>query len=148
MLDRPPRRPREPIISAGLWRMMAGYGLAIAASTLLALVAAKHWLGLDTAATTTVSFLTIALAQLWHVFNMRGRRSAVLRNAVTRNRLVWYALALCLGLIVAALTVPPLATALQIEAIGVQGWALAVGCSVLPLMAGQVWLGIPARRHG
>jgi Ca2+-transporting ATPase len=148
VLDRPPRRPQEPIISAGLWRTMAGYGLAIAASTLLALVAARHWFGLDTAATTTVSFLTIALAQLWHVFNMRGRHSEVLRNAVTRNRLVWYALALCLGLIVAALTLPVLARALQIEVIGPEGWALAVGCSALPLAAGQVWLGAAAGRNG
>lgn len=140
VLDRPPRRPQESIISAGQWRMMAGYGLVIAASALLALVAARYWLGFDTAATTTVSFLTIALAQLWHVFDMRGRGSGVLRNAVTRNRLVWYALALCVGLIVAALTVPVLATALQIGAIGVEGAALAVGCSVLPLAVGQVWL--------
>ena len=86
ILERPPRRPREPIISAGHWPMMAGYGAAITASTLLALLAARHWLGLDSAAVTTVSFLTIALAQLWHVFNMRGRGSEVLRNAVTRNR--------------------------------------------------------------
>lgn len=140
VLDRPPRQPREPIISAGLWRMMTGYGALIAASTLLALAGAKYWLGLDTAATTTVSFLTIALAQLWHVFNMRGRGSGVLRNAVTRNRLVWYALMLCLGLIAAALTVPVLATALQIAAIGIKGWALAIGCSVLPVAAGQAWL--------
>ena len=140
ILERPPRRPREPIISVGQWPMMAGYGAAITASTLLALLAATHWLGLDSAAVTTVSFLTIALAQLWHVFNMRGRGSEVLRNAVTRNRFVWYALALCLALIVLAVTVPMLATALGIQAIGVAGWALAVGCSLLPLVAGQVWL--------
>jgi Ca2+-transporting ATPase len=140
VLDRPPRRPGEPIIPSRLWRAMAGYGVAISASTLLAIVAATYWLRLDTAAATTVSFLTIALAQLWHVFNMRGRGSTVLRNAVTANRLVWYALALCLVLIVLAVTVPVLATALGIAAVGVEGWALAVGCSLLPLAAGQLWL--------
>ena len=140
VLDRPPRRPGEPIIPSRLWRTMAGYGLAISASTLLAIVAATYWLGFGTAAATTVSFLTIALAQLWHVFNMRGRGSGVLRNAVTANRLLWYALALCLGLILLAVNVPALATALQIQAIGFEGWALAVGCSLLPLAAGQLWL--------
>lgn len=146
VLDQPPRRPKEPIISASLWRMMAGYGVAIAASTLLALVAARYWLEYDTATTTTVSFVTIALAQLWHVFNMRGPRSAVLCNAVTRNRLVWCALVLCLGLIAAAFTIPVLAKALQIQAIGIQGWALALGCSVLPLVAGQTWLAVRGRK--
>ncbi|MBY0387035.1 MAG: cation-transporting P-type ATPase [Mycobacterium pseudokansasii] len=146
VLDQPPRRPKEPIISASLWRMMAGYGVAIAVSTLVALFAARYWLEYDTATTTTVSFVTIALAQLWHVFNMRGPRSAVLCNAVTRNRLVWCALALCLGLIAAAFTIPVLAKALQIQAIGIQGWALALGCSVLPLAAGQTSLAVRGRK--
>ncbi|WP_123024430.1 cation-translocating P-type ATPase [Mycolicibacterium stellerae] len=140
VLDRPPRRRGEPIIRPRLWRAMTCYGLAISASTLLSIVVAMHWLGFDAAATTTVSFLTIALAQLWHVFNMRGRGTGVLRNAVTTNRLVWGALALCLGLIVVAATVPVLATALQIEAIGARGWGLVLVCSLLPLAAGQLWL--------
>ncbi len=140
VLERPPRQPQEAIVSTGQWRVMAGYGLVIAASTLLALLAARHWLGHNTAATTTVSFLTIAMAQLWHVFNMRGRRTGILRNAVVRNRLVWYALALCLGLLVSAVTISVLATALQIESIGFEGWAVAVGCSMLPLAVGQAWL--------
>ena len=140
VLHRRPRQRGEPIIPSRLWRIMTGYGLAIAASTLLAIVAATYWLGLDTAAATTVSFLTIALAQLWHVFNMRGRGTGVLRNVVTRNPFVWYALGLCLGLIALAVTVPALATALEIETVGVAGWALAVGCSLLPLAVGQAWL--------
>ena len=148
VLDRRPRPPGEPIVTSSLWRIMAGYGLAISASTLAALVAAEYWLGLDAAAATTVSFLAIALAQLWHVFNMRSVRSGVLRNAVTCNRLVWYALALCLGLIVLAVTAPVLATALQIQPIGVEGWALAIGCSLLPLAAGQLWLALHHEPYG
>ncbi|WP_025735227.1 cation transporting ATPase C-terminal domain-containing protein [Mycobacterium genavense] len=94
--------------------------------------------------------LTIALAQLWHVFNMRGRRSSLVRNAVTRDRFVWYSLALCLVLIVAAVSIPVLASVLQVVPIGVEGWTLAIGCSLLPLLAGQAWLGADCRResHG
>jgi Ca2+-transporting ATPase len=46
ILARPPRPPEEAILSAVQWRAVALYGPAIAASTLIALVAAKHWLGL------------------------------------------------------------------------------------------------------
>ncbi|SOX55278.1 ATPase [Mycobacterium ahvazicum] len=146
VLHRPPRRPHEPIITAGHWRTMTGYGVAIAASTLLSIVFVTQVVGLGGAATTTVSFLTIALAQLWHVFNMRGRRTTLLDNAVTRNPLVWWALALCLVLIGAAFTIPVLAGVLQIHAIGVKGCVVAVGCSLLPLGAGQAWLGVNWRR--
>ena len=140
VLTRPPRPPKEPILSTGQWQAVAFYGVAITASTLAALIAAAEWLKLDAGQTTTVSFLTIALSQLWHVFNMRSRRSGLWRNAVMQNRLVWYSLALCLGLILAAVNVPVLAAALEIAPIGVEGWALAVGCSLLPLVVGQAWL--------
>jgi Ca2+-transporting ATPase len=39
-----------------------------------------------------------------------------------------------------AITVPPLVIALEIAPIGIDGWALAVGCSLLPLVGGQLWL--------
>ncbi|MBY0512004.1 MAG: cation-transporting P-type ATPase [Rhodospirillaceae bacterium] len=140
VLARPPRPPKEPILSVGQWRAVALYGAAISASTLFALVVSTEWLALTAEQATTVSFLTIALAQLWHVFNMRSRRSGFWRNAVTENPLVWYALALSLGLILAAVHMPVLATALQIAPIELEGWALAIGCSLLPLIGGQLWL--------
>ena len=140
VLDRPPRPPREPIITRGLWRIMAAYAAAIALSTMAAQFVALQWLGLSPAAARTVSFLTIAFAQLWHVFNMRTPGSSVLRNAVTSNRLIWYALLLCAVLLVGAVTVPALADTLGTAPIGVGGWALAMLASALPLLAGQLWL--------
>lgn len=140
VLSRPPRPSRESIVTSAHWRVMALYALAIAGSTLLAQFAALHWLGLGSAGAGTVSFLTIAFAQLWHVFNMRARGSSILRNAVTCNRLVWYALALCVALLVAAVAVPAVATALGNVGIGPAGWTLSIGASLLPLVAGQLWL--------
>ena len=56
----------------------------------------------------TVTFLTVAFAQLWHVFNMRHPTSGLLRNEITRNPWIWAALALCAGLLVTAAYVPSL----------------------------------------
>ena len=131
VLTRPPRPPGESILSAGHWRAVAFYGAAIAASTLVALIAAINWLELATEQAATVSFLTIALSQLWHVFNMRSRHSGLWRNVVTENRFVWCALLLCVGLILTAVNAPMLSEALQIAPIGAQGWALAIGCSLI-----------------
>lgn len=136
VLARRPRPAKETILAAEQWRAVVLYGAAITGSTLVALIGASKWLGLPPQEAATVSFLTIALAQLWHVFNMRSRRSRVWHNTVVQNRFIWYALALCLGLILAAVTMPVLAAALQIAPIGVEGWALAIGCSVMPLIGG------------
>lgn len=142
VLTRPPRAPKEPILSMEQWRVVTLYGIAITASTMAALIAASEWLELDRGQATTVSFITIAFAQLWHVFNMRSRHSRLWRNVVTRNRLVWYALALCFGLILMAVNLPVLASTLEISPIGTEGWMLAIGCSLLPLAAGQAWLAV------
>ena len=69
------------------------------------------WLGLDPG-TVTATFLTLAFAQLWHVFNMRAQGPAGMRNEITRNRWVWASLALCSALLVAPPYIPPLAEVL------------------------------------
>ena len=77
--------------------------LALTAGTFGALALARLGLDLDGASVVTVTFLTLAFAQLWHVFNMRHPQTGLLRNEVTRNPWLWGALVLCTAL----LAVPP-----------------------------------------
>jgi Ca2+-transporting ATPase len=86
----------------------------------------------------TVSFLTLAFAQLWHVFNMRDRDSNILRNEVSGNRFVWAALALCAALLLGAVYIPVLADVLKVVDPGLKGWALVLMMSLVPLVVGQV----------
>jgi Ca2+-transporting ATPase len=85
----------------------------------------------------TVSFLTLALAQLWHVFNMRNPGSAFFRNEITQNRFVWAALALCVGLLLLAVYLPGLAAVLKMEDPGTKGWSLVILMSLIPWVVGQ-----------
>jgi len=85
----------------------------------------------------TVSFLTLAFAQLWHVFNMRDQGSHLLRNETTRNRYIWGALLLCIGLIVVAVYVPGLATILKVTDPRLSGWLLILAARLFPLLVGQ-----------
>ena len=97
ILKRPPRNPKEPILGRSQWTVIVLHGLALTAGTFAALAAARLWLDLDGKSAVTVTFLTLAFAQLWHVFNMRHPRSGLLRNEVTRNPWLWGALLLCMG---------------------------------------------------
>ena len=139
-MARPPRDPREPILTRGLWTTIGAYGVVIAASVFGALLVARHMLGLSDRGAITVSFLALALAQVWHVFDMRDRGSHPLRNDVMRNRWVWGAIALCLLLLVAAVHGPLLPAVLGTEDPGLAGWALALGASFVPTLLGQIWL--------
>jgi Ca2+-transporting ATPase len=97
-----------------------------------------NWLGMEEGQAVTVSFLTLAFAQLWHVFNMRDQDSSLLRNEVTRNPFVWGALVLCTGLLLLAVYLPVLADVLKVVHPGLKGWALVLVMSFVPLVVGQI----------
>ncbi|MGD9867011.1 MAG: cation-translocating P-type ATPase [Hyphomicrobiales bacterium] len=137
IIQRPPRDPGRPIITRALWLGIIGHALSITVATLGALLIAMEVLGLEGENATTVSFLTLAFAQLWHVFNMRDPRSGMLVNAVTRNRLVWGALALCTAIIVAAMWFPLAADLLQLHEPAADAWAVILAMSLVPLLTGQ-----------
>jgi Ca2+-transporting ATPase len=85
----------------------------------------------------TVSFLTLASAQLWHVFNMRDRGTDPLRNEITANPYIWGALAICVALLLLAVYLPGLSDLLSTVNPGLNGWLLVLGMSFLPTLVGQ-----------
>ncbi|NIM50493.1 MAG: HAD-IC family P-type ATPase [Armatimonadetes bacterium] len=146
IMDHPPRDPREPILTSRHWKGVGGYGAGIAAAVLGALALSLLWLHIDTPRAVTVSFLTLAFAQLWHVFNMRDAASGILRNDVVSNTYVWGALSLCLVLLLGALYIPFLAHVLKVVPPDAAGWSVILGMSALPLIGGQVGKLVLARR--
>jgi Ca2+-transporting ATPase len=86
----------------------------------------------------TVSFLTLAFARLWHVFNMRDPASPPLDNDVVTNIYVWSALALCTALLLAAVYTPGVSAVLRLTAPGLTGWVLIAAISALPFATGQI----------
>ena len=137
VMDRPPREADEPILLRRHWFAIAGYGFVLTMAVLAALGLALLWLEMPEEQAVTVSFLTLAFGQLWHVFNTRSAGSGLFRNGVTRNPYVWCALALCTGLLLAATYVPGLADALKVRSPGLSGWAVIGGMSFVPLIVGQ-----------
>jgi len=139
VLERPPRDPEEPVMARRHWGAVAGHGTVMTAAVLAGLWAALGPMGTDTRAAVTISFLVLAFAQLFHVFNMAGTRAGVLVNDVSRNPWVWGAIALCTGLLLGAVYVPGPATVLQLTPPTAQGWLVVLGLALVPLAAGRLW---------
>jgi Ca2+-transporting ATPase len=142
VMQRRPRPSDESILTRNHWIAVAVYGTVITAAVLGAFAAGLLWLEVSEEAAVTVSFLTLALAQLWHVFNMRDAGSGPLRNDVVRNTWVWGALLLCLLLVAAAVFVPSLAGVLGVVPLSGSAWALVIACSLFPLLVGQTGLAL------
>jgi Ca2+-transporting ATPase len=84
----------------------------------------------------TVTFLTLAFAQLWHVFNMRHATSGLFHNEITRNPWVWAAFALCAGILITAAYVPSLLHMLHMAAPNIKMWGIVLAMSLTPLFTG------------
>jgi P-type Ca2+ transporter type 2C len=140
VLRRPPRDPREPLLGKLQWLFIVASAVLLTAATLATLLIGHQWLGLEGDALVTLSFLTLAFAQLWHVFNMRGARSGPLRNMVARNPRVWLALAFCSAILLTAVYWPPLAEPLHLIAPGQTGWGVMLALSLTPLVLIQLGL--------
>lgn len=136
----PPRNPKEAILTRRGWFEVAGYGVLIASVLLGAFLVALYVLKMAPAVALTVSFLTLSVTRLVHVFNMRRADSGILNNEVTRNGFVWGALALCGLLLAVAVYLPRLSSVLSLTPPGLDGWMIVVIASLVPLALGQVYL--------
>jgi len=137
VMKRRPRDPAEPVLAKPQWIAIVGHGASITAATLASFALSITALGMTPDSAVTISFLTLAFCQLWHVFNMRDAGTNPLRNEITRNRYVWAAIVLCVCLIVAAVYLPGLAAVLGLTPPPAQGWWLSLGLSLAPWLVGQ-----------
>jgi len=138
VMENPPRKKSESVLTRSNWVVISGYSALITLSVLSGFALADTWLGLPASKSVTISFLTLALAQLWHVFNMRDHGSDFFRNDIVRSPYIWGALVLCVGLLLLAVYVPVFAGFLELVDPGISGWSFIVGLSLIPWVVGQL----------
>jgi Ca2+-transporting ATPase len=143
-----PRPADEPLMTQSHWLRIALHGTVISMSVLGAMAVAVLYLGFETTHAVTISFCTLALAQLWHVFNMRDDASRLLINEITDNIWIWIAIVICLALIAMAVYAPLLSGLLELAHPGIAGWLLIILASVIPLLLDPVVRFVATRDKG
>lgn len=128
-----PRPADEPLLTRAHWLRIGLHGTIISATVLAAMAIAFFKLNFRIDEAVTVSFCTLALAQLWHVFNMRDNMRHIISNEITRNIWIWIAIVICLLLIITAIYVPALSDLMKLSDPGVDGWLLILPMSLIPV---------------
>ena len=134
LMGRPPRPRTEPILGRDHWQWIGAYGVVLSLCTFGAFLVALYALEMGVERAVTVSFLTLAFSQLFHVFNMREKGMGLFRNAVTRNPWVWGAFALCTAIMLFAVYMPSVGAILHTVPLGVTGWAIILPFSAAPVL--------------
>jgi Ca2+-transporting ATPase len=138
VMRRPPRDPQAEILSRRFLVEVAAYGLLLTAVTLGAFLWADRGRGLELDRARTVAFMTLALTQLFHVFNARSRRPVLFGRRLLGNRWVLAAFALTVALQLAVVYLPPLSGLFQTVPLTAADWLLVLPAAVAPLVFGQL----------
>jgi P-type Ca2+ transporter type 2C len=88
ILNRPPRSPKEPILTRLMAARLTYVGLIMMGGTLFTFLWQYQQASLDQAR--TVALTTMVMFQLFHVFNARSEEASVFRVPVLSNRFLFF----------------------------------------------------------
>jgi Ca2+-transporting ATPase len=135
VMKRPPQSPQEAILSRSFLMRITGWAALIAAVTL----AAFMWtLRTDPSRATTVGFMTLALAQIFHLGTARGSGQMLSFARMFANPWAIGAVVLSIALQLIAVYTPPIASVLRVVAPTPQEWGLILALGSVPAIVGQI----------
>ena len=140
IMSRPPRSSKAGIFSGGVGFDIAYQGVLTTLLTLCAYFVGHYMESgvfeiTNSADGTTMAFLTMSMAEIFHSFNMRSQRGSVFKLP-TQNILLWGSMALSLILTTGAIYIPFLSEAFRFEHISIAEYAVAMGIaiSIIPIV--------------
>jgi len=139
VMKKPPKDPGKNIISKKGWIMISSYAFAMTTAVVLAVIYCQQVLMTDDQMTNNVAFVTLAFAQLFHVFNMTSAKARFWVNDITKNKFVWLAILLCAGLLVLVFVIPQMRLVLNLAELPLKIWMVSLVASLLPLVMIQVY---------
>jgi Ca2+-transporting ATPase len=137
VMKKPPRDPKHLIISNKDWITVNLYATAITLSVIVAVFYCNYTISTDSKILNNVAFITLAFAQLFHVFNMYSAHSNFLVNDITKNKFVWMALVICTILLVLVYAIPQMRLALGLEILSANLWVVSILAGLIPLFLVQ-----------
>ena len=140
IMNRPPRNPKDGIFAGGVGFDVAYQGFLVTVLTMAAYFIGERiqngaWAIANSTDGTTMAFLTLSMAEIFHSFNMRSQRKSLF-SMKCHNLYLWGAAGLSLALTLVVLYVPFLREAFSFEHISVLEYAIGLGLAflIIPLV--------------
>jgi Ca2+-transporting ATPase len=128
IMERPPRGRSESVFARGMGFDIVYQGLMVALLTLISYFIAygRH----DREYAITSAFLTMAMCEIFHSFNMRSRRRRIF-TLKKHNRLLWGAMLLSLAMSPTIIYIPVLSVLFSLKPLSVTELIISLGLSVM-----------------
>lgn len=139
VMENPPRDPKDLIVSNKNWITIFLYAATMTIAVIAAVIYCKQVISTDNKIANNIAFITLAFAQLFHVFNMSSAHSNLLVNEITKNKFVWIAVFICISLIILVYVIPQMRSALGLEVLSAEIWLVSVLAGLIPLVLVQTY---------
>ncbi len=139
VMDRPPRDPKDLIVSNKGWVTIGLYSFLMTLAVIAAVLYCKEFLLVDNKTANNIAFITLAFSQLFHVFNMASVQSKLFINEITKNKFVWLAIVICAGLVLLVFAVPQMRLVLGLNILSSHMWTVTIIASLIPLFLVQLY---------
>jgi Ca2+-transporting ATPase len=156
VMKRPPRDPKQPLMTPRFGWLVVWQGALLSGCTLATFATGMRWYGAEGGGlrhAVTIAFMTLALAQTFHAFNARSKTRSAFTSRLFTNGWLWAATLIRVLLQLAAVNAPLLRDVLHTVPLAAADWALIAAGSLLPVAVvelvklGQRWRG-PRRDAG
>jgi len=147
VMDRAPRDPKLLIVTNKKWVTIFLYALSMTIAVLVAVFYCRQNFSNHPVIANNVAFVTLAFAQLFHVFNMSSTGSGIVINDITKNKFVWIALLICSLQMVLVFAIPSLRLVLGLQKLSAEMWLLSILSALIPLVIFQTYKILGERRN-
>ncbi len=139
VMNRPPRKAEEAVVTRDRALLMVAQGSFIAFCSLLAfvLVLFVEKGGIERAR--TAAFIVLSCSQLFHSFNCRSMTESIFKIGIFTNKKLVLAALVSFLLQMAVVYMPILQKVFKTEPLGLVDWLLMIIISSFPLWAMEVW---------
>ncbi|MBC8448656.1 MAG: cation-translocating P-type ATPase [Chloroflexi bacterium] len=138
VMKRPPRPPDEPVINREMvWRIVI-QGLAITAATLLAFRIGLRWFPDNVHVAQTMAFATLSISELLRAYTSRSERYNLWQIGPFSNRIMQYAVAASLVILLAVIYVPFLDPIFDTAQLGLREWSVVVPLLLVPAVVAEI----------
>jgi Ca2+-transporting ATPase len=134
----PPRNPEAPMLDRDDWKSLIVYCICISGSILCGVLFFEKYYADEPVVIQDMIFYSLALSQLWHVFNLSSRKSSFFMNEITRNKFVWMALVFCISLLAITGVFPGAQKILQVKPLSAEVWEWIILISLMPVVLTQL----------
>ncbi|MEW6425691.1 MAG: HAD-IC family P-type ATPase [Bacillota bacterium] len=134
IVDRPPRRRDEPVMSRLMAERLVIIGVVIAAGTLFTFTWSLNQ-GYVLGHARTVALTTIVLGQLFNVFNVRSETASIFRTRLLSNPFLFYSVVASIIAQITIIYVPAFQFVFRTTPLNAGDWAIAAAAATSVLMA-------------